>query len=87
MTLSINKYMFLFYSQQNMKLSSQQFFPNSKFEVVHKKINLAEELLAWEHERFSIRRLLAFTLSHLDSYKQSERNTILDTRYKLNITP
>nr|CAG4643793.1 EOG090X02MW [Lepidurus arcticus] len=49
-----------------------------KLGVVHKKINLAEDRLAWEHERFSIRRLPAFTLSGLPSSKVSRRNTILD---------
>lgn len=59
---------------------TQTFFPDVDFQMVHKKINLAEELLAWEHERFSMKRLPAFTLSHLDSHKSSDRSTILDTR-------
>nr|CAG4651661.1 EOG090X02MW [Triops cancriformis] len=49
-----------------------------KIGIVHKKINLAEDRLAWEHERYSIRRLPAFTLSGLPSSKISRRNSILD---------
>ncbi|CAK1584219.1 unnamed protein product [Parnassius mnemosyne] len=50
-----------------------------KVPIVHKKINLADELLAWHHERFSIRRMTAFTLSSLQSHKDPARSTILDT--------
>lgn len=55
------------------------------FSVVHKKINLADDILAWEHERYSIRRLPAFTLSSLKSHKDSQRSTILDTRDSIEI--
>lgn len=60
-------------------------FPSITVDGVHKKINLAEDLLAWEHERYSIRRLPAFTLSSLKSHRDSFRGTILDTRENLNL--
>ena len=34
-------------------------------EMIHKKINLQEDKQSWEHEKFSLRRLPAFTVSRL----------------------
>ncbi|KAJ6636116.1 Nicalin-1 [Pseudolycoriella hygida] len=56
--------------------ATAQKYENVTVEGVHKKINLADVQLAWEHERFSMKRMPAFTLSSLKSHKDPLRSTI-----------
>lgn len=55
-------------------------FPEVNFTLVHKKVNLAEELVAWEHEKFSLRRMPAGTISHFSQPKEAGRTSIFDSR-------
>lgn len=58
---------------------SEADFPVQAVNLVHKKINLADERLAWEHERFSIRRLPAFTMSTAETSESTNRlPTLMD---------
>jgi hypothetical protein len=52
--------------------------PHVNFTVVHKKINLADDQLAWEHEAFSLKRIVAGTVSGWDDPDMMERGSIFD---------
>lgn len=67
-----------FFLVQDLQEVMSEQFSNSKLNIVHKKVNLADEMLAWEHERFSLRRLPAGTISH--SSKPGQRGSIFDTK-------
>ena len=58
------------------------------FTTIHKKINLAEDTLSWEHERFSLhtQRLPAGTLSHYVDPEVLGRSSIFDIRW-VNLLP
>ena len=66
----------------NLKLLAAKLYPdeNLSVEMVHKKINLASDFLAWEHERFSISKLSAFTLSRHPAAFAPEKITLLDRK-------
>lgn len=60
-----------------LKQNAQR-YGNQAVEGVHKKINLADVTMAWEHERFSMKRVPAFTISNLKNFKDPQRNTIFN---------
>lgn len=52
--------------------------------MIHKKINLKEDFLAWEHEKVSIRRLQGFTISALPHHKIGSRRSVTDIKSSIN---
>jgi len=65
--------------------AASRFGGNRTTETLTKKINLGDEFLGWEHERYNIRKLAAFTLSHFANPADPWRRTILDRRKRLNV--
>mmetsp|Transcript_45785 Transcript_45785/g.115264 ORF Transcript_45785/g.115264 Transcript_45785/m.115264 type:complete len:526 (-) Transcript_45785:118-1695(-) len=60
---------------------------NVPFKFVHKKVNLKNRLLSWEHEQFSVARVPAATLSTLSGpLLPSEKSSMFDSQTTLNIT-
>ncbi|XP_061583776.1 nicalin-1-like [Cololabis saira] len=70
---------------QQLKEVVSSRFPWVKVGLVHKKINLVESTVAWEHERYSLRRILGFTLSHVEDPKSELRGSILDTMSQVDL--
>ncbi|KAH8400498.1 hypothetical protein KR222_002157, partial [Zaprionus bogoriensis] len=59
-----------------LKSVAGQHVVNMTVEGVHKKINLADSKLSWEHERFSMKRYPAFTLSSVKNPGSAIRTTM-----------
>lgn len=52
---------------------------------MHKKINISDPSIAWEHEVFARKRIPAATISHFAQHSAAlfSRSNVLDTTYLL----
>lgn len=56
------------------------------FDLVHKKINLADPVVYWQHEQFARKRITAGTLSHLpEAAAPLSKLDLLDTSFDLAV--
>jgi len=74
-----------FHLLQALNQSAKLVHPDFHVSLVHKKIRLSEDLLAWEHERFSLKKLSAATLSALQSPKDLRRNSMFVDRSDVDV--
>ncbi|KAJ1485458.1 hypothetical protein T484DRAFT_1945464 [Baffinella frigidus] len=54
------------------------------FEMVHRKINISEPVISWEHELFSRKRVMAATLSRFPTHGAA-KGGIMDTTVDINV--
>lgn len=54
--------------------------PDTPFPLVHKKVRLGDDLLVWEHEQLSLKRLPAATISSLMTHGDLRRRSMFVTR-------
>jgi len=69
----------------NIKKVSSSMFEQVNTSIIHKKISIINEFSAWEHEKFSKRRLHAVTLSALATHDDPIRKSILDKKDRLSV--
>uniref|UniRef100_A0A0K0F6A5 BOS complex subunit NCLN n=1 Tax=Strongyloides venezuelensis TaxID=75913 RepID=A0A0K0F6A5_STRVS len=67
---------------KNLRLVSNS---STNIKTVSKKINLNHYKLAWEHERYNIRKIPAITLSNIDAFDSPERDSIFDVPSTLSV--
>jgi len=70
---------------QHIETSPEAKYLQLNTSIVHKKIRLQSEQLAWEHERYSMKKLHAVTLSSMKTYKDPMRTSILDTKDNISV--